>query len=290
VIGRAQQQAPVAASAGMVTPPAVTRRTVRALIPARRRPQLAGAVRSLRYRGDSVSCPCCGGSFDRFCAHRERPLAKCPRCGSLERHRLLLLFLADRTDILERPLELLHAAPEHALLLTLSRQPNLRYRTVDLDSPLAQDHADLMRLPYPAERFDVVLCSHVLEHVGDDRLALAEIRRVLVPGGRAVLMSPIDERRRETLEDDDVLAPADRARVFGQADHVRRYGRDFAGRVAECDFSVETIPYIDELSVADVRRMGLRRESELFERDDIFVCTVPSDRGEETRGVERSLV
>lgn len=272
----------------MVERPAVARRTVRALIPARRRPQLAGAVRSLRYRGDSVNCPCCGGSFDRFSAHRERPRAKCPRCGSLERHRLLLRFLAERTDILERPRELLHAAPEHALLLTLSRQANLRYLTVDLDSPLAQDHADLMDLPYPADRFDVVLCSHVLEHVGDDRMALAEIRRVLVPGGRAVLMSPIDERRPDTLDDDTVVDPADRARVFGQADHVRRYGRDFAARVAECGFEVETVPYIDELPAADIERMGLRRQSELFERDDIFICTVPSD--EETPAVERSLV
>jgi SAM-dependent methyltransferase len=289
-MGRAQQQAPPATGgAGMITPPPVARRTVRALIPARRRPQLAGAVRSLRYRGDSVRCPCCGGSFDRFCAHRERPEAKCPRCGSLERHRLLLTFLATRTDILERRLELLHVAPEHALLLTLSRQPSLSYRTVDLDSPLAQDHADLMALPYAAGSFDVVLCSHVLEHVSDDRLALAEIRRVLAPGGRAVLMSPIDERRAGTLEDEEVLTPADRARVFGQADHVRRYGRDFAGRVAECGFGVETVPYIDQLPAEDIRRTGLRRESELFERDDIFICTVACER-KETPGVERSLV
>jgi SAM-dependent methyltransferase len=273
----------------MVARPALTRRTVRALIPARRRPQLAGAVRSLRYRGDTVSCPCCGGSFDRFGAHRERPRAKCPRCGSLERHRLLLLFLQQRTDILERPLELLHVAPEHALLLTFSRQPNLRYRTVDLDSPLAQDHADLMALPYPSGRFDVVLCSHVLEHVSDDRLALAEIRRVLAPDGRAVLMGPIDEHRSGTLEDDAVVAAADRARVFGQADHVRRYGRDFGARVAECGFEVETVPYIDELAEADIQRMGLRRESGLFERDDIFICTIPGGR-KETRGIDRSLV
>jgi len=290
VIGRAAQQPQLATDgAGMVARPTVARRTVGALIPAHRRPQLAGAVRSLRYRGDAVSCPCCGGSFDRFAAHRERPRAKCPRCGSLERHRLLLRFLEERTDILERPLELLHAAPEHALLLTLSRQPNLRYRTVDLDSPLAQDHADLMALPYPAGRFDVVLCSHVLEHVSDDRLALSEIQRVLAPGGRAVLMSPIDEHRPDTLEDDEVVTPADRARVFGQADHVRRYGRDFAARVAGCGFEVETVPYIDELPGPVIRRMGLRRESDLFERDDIFMCTIAADR-EETGGVDRSLL
>jgi len=269
--------------------PAVARRTVRALIPARRRPQLAGAVRSLRYRGDAVSCPCCGGSFDRFCAHRERPRAKCPRCGALERHRLLLLFLARRTDILDRPLELLHVAPEHALLLTLSRRANLRYRSVDLDSPLAQDHADLMWLPYADGRFDVVLCNHVLEHVGDDLAALSEIHRVLAPGGRAIVLSPIDERREDTLEDANVITQKDRARIFGQADHVRRYGRDFGARVAEAGFHVEMVPYLDELPAADIERMGLRRESDLFERDDIFLCNALPIADEETRAVERSL-
>jgi SAM-dependent methyltransferase len=234
---------------------------------------IAGVVRSLGYRGTDVHCPCCGGDFSRFRPHRGRPDAKCPRCGALERHRLLQLFLGERTDILSRELTMLHVAPEHALQERLRRQPGLSYLSVDLDSPLAMEHADLLQLPYEDGRFDVVMCNHVLEHVSDDGRALAEIWRVLrSEGGRAIIMSPIDENRSDTLEDPSVTSPAERDRVFGQSDHLRRYGRDFAGRVAAAGFVVGTARYIDEIDPAEVARLGLRRESELFQHDDIFTC------------------
>jgi SAM-dependent methyltransferase len=249
-----------------------TRRAARSLIPARHRPAVTGAIRSLRYRGASVHCPCCGGDFSRFISHRGRSYAKCPRCGALERHRLLLLFLRERTDIFSSELAMLHIAPEHALQQTLRRQPNLRYLSTDLDSPLAMEQADLLDLPYADARFDVVMCNHVLEHVEDDRLALREIQRVLRPGGRAILMSPIDENLTDTLEDPSVTSPAERDRVFGQSDHMRRYGRDFAERVAAESFGVTTVGHLAEIDSESVQRMGLKRDSDLFQQDAIFVC------------------
>jgi SAM-dependent methyltransferase len=219
-----------------------------------------------------VHCPCCDGDFSRFIPHRGRQFARCPRCGALERHRLLWLYLHQRTDIFTRNIALLHVAPESALQQRLRRLTNVDYRSVDLDSPLAMDHADLLNLPYPDSSFDVVMCNHVLEHVDDDRRALREIRRVLRPRGTAILMSPIDERLSATIEDPAVTSAEERHRVFGQSDHVRRYGRDFAQRVEAESFAVASIRYLDECDQLEVDRLGLRRDGGPFQRDEIFVC------------------
>lgn len=251
--------------------PSVAARVARAVVPGRYRPFVGGVVRSLKHPGDAVHCPCCGGSFGRFREHRGRPTAKCPRCGSLERHRLLLIYLRERTDIFSSRLSVLHVAPEFCLGRRLQKA-NLRYVSADLDSPLAMQRADLMQLPYPDASFDIVICNHVLEHVGDDRRALREIRRVLARRGRAILMSPIDERCAETHEDPSVTTPDERQRVFGQSDHVRRYGRDFGDRVAAEGFSVSAIRYLDELDPEVVAHQGLRRDDEVFQHDDVFVC------------------
>jgi SAM-dependent methyltransferase len=252
--------------------PPVPVRVARSLVPGRVRPGLAGAVRSLRHRGDAVHCPCCEGDFDSFTAHRGRPHAKCPRCGSLERHRLLISFLRRRTELFTARLSVLHIAPEYSLQRRLRQLENLDYRSADLDSPLAMDSVDLLDMPYPDGSFDVVICNHVLEHVADDRVALREIRRVLAPGRFAILMSPIDEQLAETLEDRTVTSASERHRVFGQSDHLRRYGRDFDERVTAEGFTVDAVRYIDKVCREDIDRQGLRRDSAVFSADDIFVC------------------
>lgn len=253
-------------------------RMVRALVPSRMRPGLFGAVRSARHRGHEVYCALCDGEFDSFIPHRGVSPGRCPRCGSLERHRLLVGFLRERTDLFTARLSVLHIAPEYGLQRRLRRLDNLTYRSADLDSPLAMDRVDLLDMPYADGSFDVVICNHVLEHVADDRLALSEIRRVLVSAGRALLLSPIDQELAETLEDPTVTAPAERDRVFGQSDHMRRYGRDFAERVAEAGFAVDVCSPIDLFDQAEIARHGLRRDSAaLFHDDDIFICRRAAD-------------
>jgi SAM-dependent methyltransferase len=252
--------------------PSWQRRVARSLVPARIRPRLFGAVRSVRHRGHEVYCPLCEGEFDSFIPHRAVSPGRCPRCGSLERHRLLISFLCERGDLFAGSLSVLHIAPEYGLQRRLRRLGNLTYRSVDLDSPLAMDKADLLNMPYPDGSFDVVICSHVLEHVADDLIALSEIRRVLASDGRAILMSPIDDELSETLEDPTVTSPAERHRVFGQSDHLRRYGRDFAKRVTAAGFAVEVVSCIDGCDPEKIARQGLRRESKLFSNDDIFIC------------------
>jgi SAM-dependent methyltransferase len=254
--------------------PGLVKRAARGIVPPRLRPRLFGAVRALRYRGSDVHCPLCSGDFARFIPHRGIAPGRCPRCGSLERHRLLVGYLADRPELFGRQVSVLHIAPEYGLQRMLRAMPNVTYRSADLDSPLADDAVDIHEMPYGDASFDVLICSHVLEHVRDDRVSLGEIRRVLAPGGTAVIMSPIDEKLEETHEDASIVEPAERHRVYGQSDHLRRYGRDFADRVAATGFRVEVISPIDLATPERIRREGLRREgAALFCDDDVFICT-----------------
>jgi SAM-dependent methyltransferase len=220
-----------------------------------------------RLRGDSVECPCCGGRFSAFMAERGRPNAVCPRCGAQERHRALWLYLRDRTPLFERPLRMLHFAPELIFRRRLESLPQLDYVTADLDSPEAMLHFDITAIPFEEDSFDAILCSHVLEHVEDDRAAMRELVRVLRPGGFAIVLVPLDLSREQTYEDVSVVAPEDRAREFWQHDHVRLYGRDFAARLEQAGFGVTVDPYVRELPEPVRRRYGL------LDVEDIYVGT-----------------
>ena len=243
-------------------------------MPGVRRHRLLGAVRGARYHGDRVECPCCQSTFSRFLPHRGRAHAKCPRCGALERHRLLWLFLERETDLFERPgASLLHVAPEYAFLNRFSRPRRAALRDRRLRLGLADLQLDVMDLPFEDESFDFLICNHVLEHVEDDRRALAEIHRVLVPGGWAILMCPVDYRRETTLEDPAVVTLEDRHRVFGQSDHARLYGRDYADRLARAGFGVRADDYLDGFGEAEIARLGLRREEDdAFGKEEVFLC------------------
>src|SRR5262249_36838215 len=164
---------------------------------------------------------------------RTRRNSSCLRCGASERHRHLWLYLRNRTNLFSEPLRVLHFAPEWIIQERLRRCPNLDYVSADLDPRRAMVKMDITDLSYPDGSFDVVLCSHVLEHVTDDRRALSELHRVLKPGGCAIVLVPIDYKRAETFEDPTVVSPGDRERLFWQADHVRLYGRDFRERLEE---------------------------------------------------------
>lgn len=223
-------------------------------------------------RGEAVECPCCGGRFRRFVPYGvrpRRPHAQCPACGAVERHRLLWLYLSERTDLFRRPQQLLHVAPEPGFAERLRAIPGLRYTSVDLGSPLAGVRADVQRLPFAEAAFDALLCHHVLEHVRDDRAAMRELRRVLRPGGWALLQSPIHSKQAETLEDGSVVDPRARERVFGQRDHVRSYGRDYPERLRDAGFHVEPERFFGSLPPERRARHGLKGET-------IWVCRRPA--------------
>jgi Methyltransferase domain len=231
-------------------------------------------VAALPYRGTGRWCPVCGKSSSRFreFGNPPRPDAMCPHCGALERHRLVWMYFERRTDLFDgRPKRVLHVAPEWCLQARLRRRLRGGYLAADLDSPRAAVAMDVTDIRYPDESFDVIFCSHVLEHVPDDRRAMAEFHRVLKQDGWAVLLVPITADA--TFEDPAVVDPAERLRLFGQEDHVRRYGPDYEDRLRDAGFQVATTRIHDLVSPQDAVRLGLTPAA-----GDIFCCTKSSGR------------
>jgi len=230
--------------------------------------RVAAAVRRraeyARHRGDAVRCPLCDGRWDAFKPAWNRAQALCWRCGAHERHRFTWLVLEGRPELLDRASSLLHFAPEHALERRLRGRPGLRYVTADLDPGKGELQLDLTALDLPDAAFDAVLCSHVLEHVPDDARAMRELRRILAPGGWALVMVPIDHGRATTYEDPSLTTPAQRREAYWQEDHVRLYAPDVADRLAAAGFDrVERVQAGAELGERTVLRHGLLAGEEL---------------------------
>lgn len=220
----------------------------------------------LRHRGNRVMCPLCGRHFDRFMDDWNRPNAICWRCGSHERHRALGLFLDERPELLAGAGSLLHFAPEWVLRRRFSRMSHLRYVTADLSAPDVDLQLDLTALELPSASFDAVVCSHVLEHIPDDRAAMAELRRVTAPGGWCLVMVPLDLGREVTYEDPSIRTPGERELAFWQHDHVRLYATDIGRRLQAAGFTVEcVIP-------ANTFDAGVIDRCRLLEADYIWLC------------------
>lgn len=225
-------------------------------------------INTVRYYGDERYCPVCGKKSSRFNSFgiAAREDAQCPHCGALERHRLLWLFFQKRTDLLADKPKLLHVAPEPCLESIFRKQLGNNYLTADLLNPNAMVKMDICDIQYPENYFDAIYCSHVLEHVLDDKQAMREFYRVLNANGWAILNVPIT--REKTFEDPSIVEPEDRLRAFGQEDHVRCYGQDYFERLRESGFNVEVIKVDDLANGDEAVKMGLTRAS-----GEIFYCT-----------------
>lgn len=213
-------------------------------------------------KGKNYTDPIDGRQFRTFLPYgyekpRENVLS--PSTLSLERHRLLWLFLRDKTTFFSSPLKVLHFAPEQAFYKRFKKLPNLKYTTTDLLSPLADVKADICDLPFGDNAYDVILCNHVLEHITDDTQAMKELYRVLKPGGWGVFQVPQDLNRGKTFEDDTITDKDERARIFGQYDHVRIYGRDYFDKLRSVGFLVEEVDFTSKLSPEDINRYRLAK-------------------------------
>ena len=228
----------------------------------------------LRYLGWKVKDPICGRRFRSFAPDLwdgtrwfGEPV-RCPRCGSLPRHRWLWLYLNGNPGLVERK-AVLHVAPEPMLAPYLEAAAS-EYVSTDVEPGRAAVEADLTALPFEDERFDLIVCSHVLEHVPDDHAAMLELHRVLRGGGAALVQTPVNYEQRGTYEDPEEADEAERLRRFSQVDHVRVFGPDLRDRLAAVGFVV-TVDDAASLGAESVERYGLQPNAAPL-RNDIYCC------------------
>ncbi|MBT8185589.1 MAG: class I SAM-dependent methyltransferase [Eudoraea sp.] len=217
---------------------------------------------ALAMRGNRHTDPIDGKKFRSFLPYgylepRENVLS--PSTLSLERHRLLWLYLKNETNFFSAPLKVLHFAPEQAFYKRFRKLKHLEYTTIDLYSPLADIKADICNLPIEDDSYDVVLCNHVLEHIPDDTKAMKELFRIMKPGGWGIFQIPQDINRESTFEDDSITDKKERTRIFGQYDHVRIYGLDYFDRLRAIGFAVEAVDYTSEMEAAAIEKYRLAK-------------------------------
>ncbi len=216
---------------------------------------LAKPILQFALKGDRYQDPIDGKSFKKFLPYgyeNQRENVLSPSTLSLERHRLLWLYLKNETSFFKNNIKVLHFAPEQAFYKRFRKLKNLDYTTTDLNSPLADVKADICNLPFKDNEYDFILCNHVLEHIPDDTKAMQELYRVLKPGGTAILQIPQELDRAETFHDDTITDPKERAKIFGQYDHVRVYGRDYFDKLRSIGFKVEEVDYTSKLTKAEI--------------------------------------
>lgn len=202
-------------------------------------------------KGTKFTDPIDGKSFKMFLPYgygTQRNNVLSPSTLSLERHRLLWLYLQNETDFFLAPKKVLHFAPEQAFYKLFRNQKNLEYTTTDLLSPLADVKADICNLPFDDNTYDIIFCNHVLEHIPDDTTAMQELFRVLKPGGMGIFQIPQDVKRETTFSDDSITDQKARAKIFGQYDHVRIYGYDYFDKLRSIGFTVVEEDYTAKIA------------------------------------------
>ena len=234
---------------------------------------------SLKYFGNKFICPFCRGHFQNFLpTGLDLPVIKkyniigggfrenaiCPRCKSADRERLLYLYLIKhQSNIFKNNINLLHIAPEKNLRKVFNSLSNINYTNGDLNISRADELIDITSINYNDNVFDIIICSHVLEHVPNDEKAISELFRVLKPGGVAIIQFPISLVLEVTLEDSSLIEKEDRVKYFGQKDHVRIYGRDFKKKLIKSGFQVTVYDFISELSSKYVQKYALLKDEKI---------------------------
>ena len=221
---------------------------------------LVRPIMALYLKGKTYTDPIDGQRFRKFLPYgyeTQRSNVLSPSTLSLERHRLLWLYLKNETDFFTADKKVLHFAPEQCFLKRFKSLKNLDYTTTDLESPIADVKADICNLPFEDNSYDIIFCNHVLEHIPDDTKAMQELYRVLKKGGMAILQIPQEMDRETTFEDNSITDKRERAKIFGQYDHVRIYGRDYFDKLRLIGFKVDEVDYTKTLTREEIRKYCL---------------------------------
>ncbi len=224
-------------------------------------------VMAVWYKGNQVECPVCNSTFSKFLPYGRlvsRDNALCPNCLALERHRLMYLYLKEKTNFFNAKIKLLHVAPEYCFIDRFEKMPNIEYVTDDIESPLAKIKMDLHHIPFEANTFDTVFCNHVMEHVDNYMQCMKEIHRVLKPGGWAIIQSPQDWSKATTFEDPSITDPKEREKIFWQNDHLRLFGRDYNKVLEKASFNVKEDKFVQEMQKSKSERYALPLEEIIY--------------------------
>jgi SAM-dependent methyltransferase len=215
------------------------------------------------FRGNEFTDPINGKSYRKFLPYgyvKQRDNALSPGTLSLERHRLLWLYLNNETNFFSKTLKVLHIAPEQCFYNLFKNLKNINYTTFDLNSPLADIKGDICNLPFKENSFDFILCNHVLEHINDDKKAMKELYRVLNKNGTAILQVPINQKSSKTFEDSSIVDKKERIEKFGQYDHIRLYGLDYFKKLESFGFKVDPLKYSKEFTESEIIKYGLIKD------------------------------
>jgi SAM-dependent methyltransferase len=229
-------------------------------------------LKTLLYFGNRVSCPMCLGRFRKFLPYNGRLGVQCPRCNSLERYRLLSLYLKDKTNFFRDNLKVLEIGPMDFFQRICKRNKNLKYISVDISSPIAMVKMDIMDMGLRDNQFDSIICYRVLEYVYDDEKALKELFRILKPGGWAILQSLVDRNRDTTfkVEIGSLFSSQQLERNFEPGYNMKRiYGCDYKDRIEKAGFKVKLDNYVVDLDTKTIKRYGLA------DNEIVYFCTKP---------------
>ena len=224
-------------------------------------------ILSLFMRGNKFEDPINGKKYKKLLPYgrlKSRDNALAPDSMSLERHRLMWLFLQQKTNFFTEKLKFLHVAPEFCFINLFKKMENLHYITGDLVSPWADVKMDIHNIPFKDNEFDVVICNHVLEHVKDDKKVMQEFYRVMNKGGWGIFQVPIDKNNKQTIEDPNITDPKDRERIYWQSDHLRLYGLDYSKKLQKVGFKVTESNFINELEEELVNKYALPKDEIIY--------------------------
>tara|TARA_B100000787_G_scaffold145471_1_gene115678 strand:+ start:17959 stop:18723 length:765 start_codon:yes stop_codon:yes gene_type:complete len=219
-------------------------------------------ILSLFLRGNKFEDPINGKTYRKLLPYgrlKVRENALSPESLSLERHRLIWLFMKEKTNFFNTKLKLLHIAPELCFINVFKKMRNLEYTTADLNSSWADHKIDIHNIPFEKNYFDVIIANHVLEHVEDFHLVLAEFYRVMKVGGWGVFQVPINTKSLDTKEDKSIIDPKERERLYGQKDHLREFGLDYSKILAAAGFKVTESNFTEEIRPDLVERYALTK-------------------------------
>jgi len=218
------------------------------------------------YRGKNFFCPICGNYLRNFLPMGKRVAARCPYCGSLERHRLIFLYLLRKTKFFREKMKILHIGPNKGFMKTLQRITNINYVSIDYYLPYVMHKMNLIDLSFNDNSFDICLCIHVLEHIEDDLKALKEILRTLKPNGWAIIDTPIDYSLEHTLEIHEDIEMNHNSTNLKHTLHHKHYGKDFINRLQSVGFKVKIVDYTNNLMLKKIKPPKDKR---------IYVCYKP---------------